>query len=199
MAAKSVFGSDCPAWARLTAAAPAAQTRATRELFAADSARFAHCSVQAAGLLFDFSRQRVGAELLPLFAELADQLQLRERIAAMFRGDAINITEGRAVLHTALRRPANAAPLIVGGEDIDALVRTEREHMLGFAEAVRGGAVRSSTGQAYSLVINIGIGGSDLGPAMAVEALRQYALEGAARGLRLERRWLPARRSAGHG
>ena len=167
-------GSDCPAWARLALAAPTEQARATRELFAADSERFAHCSVQAAGLLFDFSRQRVTPNLLPVLAELADQLQLRERIAAMFRGDAINITEGRAVLHTALRRRANAAPLIVGGENIDALVRTERERMLGFAEAVRGGRVRSSAGGAYSLVINIGIGGSDLGPAMAVEALRQY-------------------------
>jgi glucose-6-phosphate isomerase len=171
-------GSDCPAWARFAAAAPAAQARATRDLFAADSARFVHCSVQAAGLLFDFSRQRVAVELLPVFAELADQLQLRERIAAMFRGDAINTTEGRAVLHTALRRPAKAAPLIVDGQNIDALVRAERERMLGFAEAVRGGRVRSSSNEAYSLIVNIGIGGSDLGPAMAVEALRQFSGEG---------------------
>ncbi|MBS0389170.1 MAG: glucose-6-phosphate isomerase, partial [Proteobacteria bacterium] len=168
-------GSDCPVWAKLTAAAPQAQARATRELFAADPERFAHCSVQAAGLLFDFSRQRVTRELLPVFAELADQLRLRDRIQAMFRGDAINITESRAVLHTALRRPANATPpLIVGGENVDTLVRAEREHMLGFAEDVRNGRVRSSTGQPFSLVINIGIGGSDLGPAMAVEALRQF-------------------------
>ncbi len=170
-----IAAADCPAWAKLTAAAPAAQARATRDLFAADLQRFAHCSVQAAGLLFDFSRQRVDADLLSTFAELADQLRLRERIAAMFRGDAINITENRAVLHTALRRPANAAPpLVVNGENIDALVRTEREHMLKFAEAVRAGKIRSSKDQPYSLVINIGIGGSDLGPAMAVEALRQF-------------------------
>ena len=167
--------SDCPAWAKLAAAAPAARARATRELFAVDPQRFARCSVRAVGLLFDFSRQRVDAPVLSIFAELADQLKLRERIAAMFRGDAINITENRAVLQTALRRPANAAPpLVVHGENVDALVRAERAHMLAFAEAVRAGKIRSSQDQPYSLVINIGIGGSDLGPAMAVEALRQF-------------------------
>jgi glucose-6-phosphate isomerase len=174
-----ISGPDCPAWAQLAAAAPAALARPTRELFAADPERFAHCSVQAAGLLFDYSRQRVTPELVQGFAQLADQLRLRERIAAMFRGDAINTTEGRSVLHTALRRTGTGAgagaPLIVGGVDIDALVRTERERMLAFAEAVRSGAVYSSSDQPFSLVINIGIGGSDLGPAMAVEALRQYA------------------------
>ena len=172
---KLLAGPDCPAWAQLAAAAPAAQARSTRELFAADAQRFAHCSLQAAGLLFDYSRQRCTPELMQTFAALADQLSLRERIAAMFRGDAINSTENRAVLHTALRRGAAGAPLIVGGEDIDALVRSERERMLGFSEAVRAGRIRSSAGQPFTLVVNIGIGGSDLGPAMAVEALRQYA------------------------
>ncbi len=146
----------------------------TRELFAADPERFAHCSVQAAGLLFDYSRQRVDAPVLAAFTALAGQLRLRERIAAMFRGEAINLTEGRAVLHTALRRVGAPAPLMVGGIDIDALVRAERARMLDFAERVRNGTVRSSAGQAYALVVNIGIGGSDLGPAMAVEALHQY-------------------------
>ncbi len=126
-------------------------------------------------MLFDYSRQRVTPELMTRFAELAEQLSLRERIAAMFRGDAINTTEERAVLHTALRRPESASPLIVGPENIDALVRAERAHMLGFAEDVRNGKVRSSSGGKFSLVINIGIGGSDLGPAMATEALRQYS------------------------
>ncbi len=174
MTNKLPAGPDCPAWAQLAAAAPAAQARSTRELFAADSARFAHCSLQAAGLLFDYSRQRVTPKMMPTFAALADQLGLRERIAAMFRGDAINSTEGRAVLHTALRRGAAGTPLIVGGENIDALVHSERQHMLAFAEAVRAGGIRSSAGEPFSLVVNIGIGGSDLGPAMAVEALRQY-------------------------
>ena len=173
-----VAGPDFPAWAQLTAAAPAALARPTRELFAADPERFARCSVQAAGLLFDYSRQRVTPELVAQFAALAEQLQLRSRIEAMFRGDPINTTEGRAVLHTALRRSGGGAPLIVGGQDIDALVQSERLRMLAFAEAVRGGAIKSSTGKPFNLVVNIGIGGSDLGPAMAVEALRAYANDG---------------------
>jgi glucose-6-phosphate isomerase len=171
-------GPDCAAWARLHALAQALRARPTRELFAADAARYAHCSVEAAGLLFDYSRQRVTPEVVGQFAALADELRLRERIEAMFRGETINLTEGRAVLHTALRRLGTTAPLLVGGQDIDALVRVERERMLDFAAAVREGRIRSSSGQAYSLVVNIGIGGSDLGPAMAVEALRAYASDG---------------------
>ncbi len=91
-----------------------------------------------------------------------------------FAAMPINTTEGRAVLHTALRRSQSKTPLIVGGENIDALVSAERARMLEFAEAVRSGRVRSSSGQTFSLVVNIGIGGSDLGPAMAVTALQQY-------------------------
>ena len=171
-------GPDCAAWAPLTAAAPVALARSTRELFAADRERFAHCSVTAAGLLFDYSRQRVSADVMTHLMALADQLQLRDRIEAMFRGDPINSTERRAVLHTALRRPAASPPLVVGKENIDALVRTERERVLAFAEGVRGGAIRSSAKRSFTLIVNIGIGGSDLGPAMAVEALRQYATGG---------------------
>ena len=171
-------GSDSAAWAQLTAAAPGALQSSARDLFAADPQRFAHSSIQACGLLFDYSRQRVTGDLIKTFAALADQLVLRERIAAMFRGDAINVTEGRAVLHTALRRVGAPSPLRVDGVDVDALVRAERARVLQFASAVRDGAVKSSSGQPFSLVVNIGIGGSDLGPAMAVEALRQYATGG---------------------
>ena len=174
---KLLSGPDCPAWSPLTAATAVARAHTTRALFAADPQRFEHCSMQACGLLFDYSRQRVSPELMGHFAELSEQLNLRERIAAMFRGDAINTTERRAVLHTALRRPESAPPLIVGSENIDVLVRTERARMLGFAEAVREGRVKSSNGSRFSLVVNIGIGGSDLGPAMAVQALRQYSTE----------------------
>ena len=171
-------GPDCPAWEPLRAAAGQLRALPTRELFAADAARFAHCSVEAAGLLFDYSRQRITAQVMTGFDALAGQLQLRERVAAMFRGDPINLTEGRAVLHTALRRPPNAGPLMVGTDDVDALVRAERARMLEFAAAVRSGRIRSSSGQPYSLVVNIGIGGSDLGPAMTVEALHDYASGG---------------------
>ena len=129
-------------------------------------------------MLFDYSRQRVSPEVVGYLTTLAEQLRLRDRIEAMFRGDPINSTEGRSVLHTALRRPPSSTPLIVRGENIDALVRAERAHLLEFAEAVRGGTIRSSAGQRFSLIVNIGIGGSDLGPAMAVEALRQYSSGG---------------------
>jgi glucose-6-phosphate isomerase len=166
-------GTDCAAWHELTALAKSLGATPTRELYAQDPQRFEHCSVEAAGLALDFSRQRINAQVLERFSTLAEQLELRSRIEAMFRGEPINSTEGRAVLHTALRRSSDA-PLMVDGEDIGVLVRSEREHMLSFAENVRLGAIRSSSDQRFELVVNIGIGGSDLGPAMAVEALRQY-------------------------
>jgi glucose-6-phosphate isomerase len=176
MAANPPAGADCTAWQQLQSAAPAMHARPLRELFAADEERFAHCSVKACGLLFDYSRQRVDAGVLEGFSALADQLQLRARIAAQFRGERINITEDRSVLHTALRRADGATPpLVVGGQDIDALVRSERRRVLDFAERVRSGAISGSQGAGFNLVVNIGIGGSDLGPAMAVEALREFS------------------------
>jgi glucose-6-phosphate isomerase len=166
-------GTDCAAWPELQTLAQKFATKPTRDLFAADPQRFARCSTEAAGLILDYSRQRLDASVLDCMGRLADQLDLRARIEAMFRGDAINSTENRAVLHTALRRSSDAA-LMAGGENVTALVNAERERMLGFAEDVRLGVIRSSTDQSFNLVVNIGIGGSDLGPAMAVEALRQF-------------------------
>ena len=166
-------GTDCAAWRELETLARELTARPTRELFAQDGQRFEHCCIEAAGLVLDYSRQRVDASVVNSFAALADQLSLRARIEAMFRGDPINSSENRAVLHTALRRADDTA-LVVAGEDIAALVRAEREHMLGFAEDVRQGIIRSSSDQSFALVVNIGIGGSDLGPAMAVQALKQY-------------------------
>ncbi len=164
---------DCAAWRRLETLAATLGRTGMRELFAADPQRFGHCCVEAAGLALDFSRQRVNAAVLEAFTALAEELGLRERIEAMFRGDPINSTEGRAVLHTALRR-FGTTPLMVAGTDVNALVQQGRERVLAFAEAVRGGRIRSSSGAPFSLVVNIGIGGSDLGPAMAVEALRPF-------------------------
>src|SRR6185437_993250 len=172
-------GTDCAAWPQLQGLARELLSTPTRELFARDPQRFEHCSAQGAGLVLDYSRQRVDARVLDALTGLADQLQLRGRIAAMFRGEPINSTEARAVLHTALRR-SDRAPLRVDGQDITGLVASERERMLRFAEGVRGGSIRSSSGEPFELVISIGIGGSDLGPAMAVQALRQYT-EGAPR------------------
>jgi glucose-6-phosphate isomerase len=167
-------GTDCAAWRELETLAQSLGAGSTRELFAQDPQRFAHCCIEAAGLALDYSRQRVDARVINGFAALADQLGLRARIEAMFRGEAINSTEHRAVLHTALRR-SDQASLEVAGEDIGALVRSEREHMLTFAEDVRQGVIRSSSDQSFTLVVNIGIGGSDLGPAMAVQALKQFS------------------------
>jgi glucose-6-phosphate isomerase len=167
-------GTDCAAWRELETLAQALSATSTRELFAQDAQRFEHCCVEAAGLALDYSRQRVDARVVNCFAALADQLSLRSRIEAMFRGEAINSTENRAVLHTALRR-SDATSLEVAGEDIGALVRSERERMLTFAEDVRAGIIRSSSDQSFTLVVNIGIGGSDLGPAMAVQALKQFS------------------------
>jgi glucose-6-phosphate isomerase len=143
----------------------------TRELFARDPGRFERFSRQALGLQLDFSRQRIDEIVLARLIELADAVALRERIEAMWRGERINLTEDRAVLHVALRQPAGAA---VGGPDIERQVMQERERMLSFAEAVRSGRIVGSAGKRFSLVVNIGIGGSDLGPAMAVQALQQF-------------------------
>jgi glucose-6-phosphate isomerase len=152
------------AWQRLQALAAAPQP-GIRDLFAAEADRPQRFTAGAAGLTLDFSRQRISAATLASLVQLAEDVGLRERIAGMYRGDIANPTEGRQVLHTALRRDgAPHAPE----------VHAERERMLGFAEAVRGGGVRGSDGEPFELVVNIGIGGSDLGPAMAVEALRPF-------------------------
>ncbi|HEX9139389.1 MAG TPA: hypothetical protein VF848_06355, partial [Steroidobacteraceae bacterium] len=103
-------GPDCAVWPELARAARAIDH--IRQLIDADAERFAHCSAEAAGIMLDFSRQRINAAALRGLARLADELGLRERIAAMFRGDPINVTEGRSVLHTALRRPAGSPALI---------------------------------------------------------------------------------------
>ena len=162
---------DCAAWHQLEGLAQRLSATSTRDLFARNPQRFAQFSREGAGLVLDFSRQRIDAAVLDTFSALAEQLQLRDRIEAMFRGDHINTTEDRAVLHTALRR-SGAAQLVVDGNDVNSQVLQERERVLSFAEDVRHGRIRSSTDASFALVINIGIGGSDLGPAMAVEALR---------------------------
>jgi glucose-6-phosphate isomerase len=152
------------AWQRLTALA-AGPLPGVAELFASEPDRSRRFLATGAGLALDFSRQRLGADALQLLVQLADDVDLRGRIAGMYRGDIANPTEGRQVLHTALRR--NEAPYA-------SMVRTERERVLAFAEGLRNGSIRSSSNEPFDLVVNIGIGGSDLGPAMATEALRHY-------------------------
>jgi glucose-6-phosphate isomerase len=160
------------AWAALDRHAARLAGTPVRRLFEIDAARFDSCRCEAAGLLLDYSRQRVDAALMRDLGGLADSVALSDWIGAMFRGDPINPTESRAALHVALRqRPGDA----VGGAAIEQLVLRERARVLEFASRVRGGGVRGSGGDAFRTVINIGIGGSDLGPAMAVEALRPFA------------------------
>ncbi len=146
--------------------------------FATDPGRADALSVEAEGLLLDFSRQRLDRDVLGALLRLADERSLRAAIDAMFRGEPINVTEQRQVLHVALRgarSPADDPVANPWGAGIAQAVLDERARMLSFAEAVRRGDIKGSAGRPFAQVINIGIGGSDLGPCMAVEALRAYA------------------------
>ncbi|MGV8840987.1 MAG: glucose-6-phosphate isomerase [Bauldia sp.] len=143
-----------------------------REMFRGDAGRFERFSARSGGLLLDYSKNRLDAEALAALVRLAEAAGLPERRAAMFGGEAINSTENRAVLHTALRAGADAVAT-VGGENVMPGIRSELDRMLAYAEAIRTGAVGGVAGR-FTDVVNIGIGGSDLGPAMATRALRPY-------------------------
>src|SRR5438876_778470 len=145
-----------------------------RELFARDPGRGERLVAEAAGLYLDYSKQRVTDETLGLLLDLARASGLRARIEAMFAGEKLNVTEGRAVLHVALRAPRGAR-IVVDGEDVVPRVHAVLDRMVDFAGRVRSGAWTGFTGRAIRNVVNLGIGGSDLGPAMATEALRWYA------------------------
>ncbi|MDR6582516.1 glucose-6-phosphate isomerase [Herbaspirillum frisingense] len=143
-------------------------------LFAADPRRGETLIAEAAGIYLDYSKNLVTTETMTLLMQLARQCGLQDRVEAMFRGDRINATEQRAVLHTALRKPASER-LVVEGEDVIAQVQDVLARMEVFAEQVRSGAWTGHTGRPIRHVVNIGIGGSDLGPMMAHEALRHYS------------------------
>ena len=145
-----------------------------RDLFAADPARGERLTAAAAGLYLDYSKNRLTDETLALLVDLANQSGLRERTEAMFRGERINITENRPVLHVALRMPRTAT-LVVDGTDVVAEVYEVLDAMAAFAQRIRSGDWRGFTGLPITAVVNIGIGGSDLGPVMAYEALRYYS------------------------
>ncbi len=145
-----------------------------RDLFAADPARGERFSAEAAGLYLDYSRQRITAETPRLLCDLAEACALPQHIAAMFRGDPINTTEHRAALHVALRAPAGEQ-IWVDGRDVVADVHDVLARMEAFAEAVRNGNWPGYSGQPVRNIVSIGIGGSDLGPVMAYEALRAYS------------------------
>jgi glucose-6-phosphate isomerase len=171
MSTSAVAGPRTDLWAELGRHAARLAAVPVRELLERDAGRFERFSRRYEELLLDFARQRWDEAALGKLCQLADAVGLRARIEAMWRGEVINTTEGRAVLHVALRQPPGAA---IGGADIEKQVLDERARMLAFAEGVRGGTIRGSTGEPFRLVVNIGIGGSDLGPAMAVQALRGF-------------------------
>ena len=145
-----------------------------RDLFATDPGRGTRLTAEAAGLFLDYSKNRVTDETLRLLRELAAEAGVAERRDAMFAGEHINVTEDRAVLHVALRMPKGRS-LIVDGRDVVAEVHEVLGRMTAFADRVRSGEWRGHTGQAITNVVNIGIGGSDLGPVMAYLALRHYS------------------------
>jgi glucose-6-phosphate isomerase len=145
-----------------------------RQMFSDDPQRGERLNAQAAGVYLDYSKNRVTDETLRLLVELAEACRLPERIGAMFRGDPINATENRPALHTALRAPLGTH-VVVAGVDVVPGVHAMLDRMAVFADALRSGRVRGHTGSCIRNIINIGIGGSDLGPAMAYDALRHYS------------------------
>ncbi|AOU98079.1 glucose-6-phosphate isomerase [Acidihalobacter yilgarnensis] len=166
-----------PAWQALVDHHRSMSARHLRQFFADDPQRGERLQVEAAGLYLDFSKNRITDETLTLLVDLAEHCGLRERRDAMFRGDPINTTEKRAALHTALRAPADVN-IVVEGVNVVPQVHAVLDRMADFAERIRSGEWRGHTGKPIRNVINIGIGGSELGPVMAYEALRHYSQAG---------------------
>jgi glucose-6-phosphate isomerase len=162
------------AWQALARHADEIRDLHLRDLFADDLDRGERLAVEAEGVYLDYSKNRATDETIELLLQLAEERGLRDRIEAMFAGDAINTTEDRAVLHIALRTPAGAR-IEVDGDDVAARVHDVLNRMSAFAERVRAGDWKGATGKPIRNVVNIGIGGSDLGPAMAYEALRHFS------------------------
>lgn len=162
------------AWKALEAQWKKVQGEHLRTLFAKDPERGKRLTAEAVGLFLDYSKNRIADETLDLLIRLAEESDLRSRIDAMFRGEKINITENRAVLHVALRAPKGAS-IMVDGENVVPQIHAVLDKMASFSDRVRSGEWKGFTGKRIRNVVNIGIGGSDLGPVMAYEALRHYA------------------------
>ena len=163
-----------PAWTSLAKHSTEIKNVHLRELFAKDATRGERFSGEAAGLFLDYSKNRVTETSLKLLLQLAEECDLRGRIEAMFRGDRINITENRAVLHVALRAPKNAT-ITLDGKNVVPEVHAVLDRMTAFSNRVRSGEWLGHTGKRIRNIVNIGIGGSDLGPVMAYEALKHYS------------------------
>lgn len=163
-----------PAWKSLESHHAAISQQSLRDLFAKDPSRGTRLTAEAEGVYLDYSKHRVTDETLKLLLQLAQQSGLRDHIDAMFRGDKINITEDRAVLHVALRAPKGAT-IKVDGKNVVPEVHEVLDRMASFSNRIRSGEWKGFTGKPIKNIINIGIGGSDLGPVMAYEALRHYS------------------------
>jgi glucose-6-phosphate isomerase len=163
-----------PAWQALEGHHRNIRARHLRELFAADPGRGERLTAEAAGIYLDYSKNRITDETVPLLVRLAEDCGLRVRIDAMFQGEKINVSERRAVLHVALRAPRDAS-ILVDGENVVPGVHAVLDRMADFATRVRGKAWTGHTGKPIRNIVNIGIGGSDLGPVMAYEALKYYS------------------------
>ena len=166
-----------PAWVALNDHFEDACLLELRDLFASDPGRASRYTLEAAGWFLDYSKHRITDDTVRLLVELAHECGLRERIDAMFRGDRINATENRAVLHTALRAPRDRT-IVVDGVNVVPMVHEVLDRMAAFCDRVRSGAWTGHTGKRIRNVVNVGIGGSDLGPVMAYQALRHYADRG---------------------
>jgi glucose-6-phosphate isomerase len=177
MIADSQAATACPAWKALETHYRQIRDVHLRTLFAQDPSRGERLTLEAAGIYLDYSKHRITDETLRLLVQLAGETGLRGRIDAMFRGEKINITEGRAVLHVALRAPKGAS-IIVDGVNVVPEVHAVLDRMAEFCNRVRGGEWKGHTGKRIRNIINIGIGGSDLGPVMAYEALKSYSDRG---------------------
>jgi glucose-6-phosphate isomerase len=162
-----------PGWKALAAHFQQVRNLHLRQLFAEDPERGERLTAEAVGIYLDYSKNRITDETLTLLLQLAEQSGLRARIDAMFRGEKINVSENRAVLHIALRAPKEAS-IVVDGENVVPEVHAVLDRMAEFSDRVRSGAWRGHTGKRIRNVVNIGIGGSDLGPVMAYEALTHY-------------------------
>jgi glucose-6-phosphate isomerase len=163
-----------PAWQGLKQHAKEISKITLRQLFDSDPERGTRFTTEAVGLFLDYSKNRVTEETLRLLVQLAEQRGLKQRIEAMFRGERINVTENRAVLHVALRAPKGES-IVVDGEDVVLQVHAVLDKMSAFSDKVRSGAWKGHTGKRIRNIVNIGIGGSDLGPVMAYEALKHYS------------------------
>jgi len=174
MAAPAKPLTERAAWKALGAHYSKIKDSHLRQLFAADPKRGERLTTEAVGIFLDYSKHRITDETLKLLIQLAEESGLRERIDSMFRGEKINVTENRAVLHVALRAPKGES-IVVDGKDVVPLVHVVLDKMAAFSDRVRSGEWKGYTGKRIRNVVNIGIGGSDLGPVMAYEALKSYS------------------------